>query len=184
MNTEVTAESIIEYWFSDTIKPQWFKASKELDKEIKEKYQRNWKSAIRGEYKHWKESAIGSLALVIIFDQFPLNMFRGEIESFSTEAMAVKITKHAIDNGFDKELEKHQLAFLYMPLMHSENINDQDLAVTLFEEAGLKENLRFAKHHRDIVKQFGRFPHRNKILQRESSQQELDYLNSDNAFTG
>lgn len=184
MGNEVTPESVIEYWYSDKIKPYWFNSSKELDKEIKDKYQDIWKNAIRGEYKHWQETAAGSLALVIILDQLPLNMFRDEVESFSTEAMAVKVARNAVDKGFDKELEKNKISFLYMPLMHSENMNDQDLAVALFDKAGLMENLRFAKHHRDIIQQFGRFPHRNKILQRESSQEELDYLNSDSAFTG
>ena len=84
----------------------------------------------------------------------------------------------------DKDIDKEKVSFLYMPLMHSENIDDQNLSVKLFEEANLIDNLRFAKHHRDIIKKYGRFPHRNKILQRESSQDEVDYLNSENAFTG
>lgn len=184
MSKEVTAESIIEYWFSDKIKSQWFNSTKELDQEIKDNYEGIWKNAVRGEYKHWLDSADGCLALAIIFDQFPLNMFRGEVESFSTEGMAMKVSKHAIENKFDQVLKKEQIAFLYMPLMHSESIDDQNLSVSLFEKAGLTENLRFARHHRDIVKRFGRFPHRNKILQRESSQAEIDYLASDNAFTG
>ncbi|MDH5660725.1 MAG: DUF924 domain-containing protein [Gammaproteobacteria bacterium] len=184
MSEEITAESIIEYWFSDKIKSQWFNSTKELDQEIKDNYETIWKDAIRGEYKHWRDSAEGCLALAIIFDQFPLNMFRGEVESFSTEGIAIKVSKHAIENKFDQVLKKEQIAFIYMPLMHSENIDDQNLSVSLFENAGLTENLRFARHHRDIIKKFGRFPHRNKILQRESSQAEIDYLGSDNAFTG
>lgn len=184
MSEEITAESIIEYWYSERVKSQWFNSTKELDQEIKDKYEDVWKNAIRGEYKHWKDNAEGCLALTIIFDQFPLNMFRGEVESFSTEGMAIKVSKHAIENKFDQLLKKEQIAFLYLPFMHSENIDDQNLSVTLFEKSGLSDNLRFARHHRDIVKKFGRFPHRNKILQRESSQDEIDYLNSDNAFTG
>ena len=132
----------------------------------------------------WKDSAEGCLALAIIFDQLPLNMFRGEVKSFSTESMAVKVSKHAIDNGFDELTGTDKLAFLYMPLMHSENIDDQNLSVSLFEKAGLEDNAKFARHHRGIVEKFGRFPHRNEILQRESSQDEIDYLNSDEAFKG
>ncbi|MCW9030275.1 MAG: DUF924 domain-containing protein [Gammaproteobacteria bacterium] len=180
----ITAESIIDFWYSDRIKSQWFNSTKKLDQEIKDNYEAVWKAAIRGEFNHWKESAQGCLALAIILDQFPLNMYRGEVESFSTEAMAIKISKHAIDKGFDEELGKDKIAFLYMPLMHSEDMDDQNLSVSMFEKAGLDENARFAKHHRGIVQQFGRFPHRNEILQRESSQSEIDYLNSDKAFTG
>jgi len=180
----ITPESIIEFWYSDKIKSQWFNSSKKLDKEIKDNYESVWTEAIRGEYNDWKESAEGCLALAIILDQFPLNMFRGEVESFSTEAMAIKVSKLAIEKGFDQTLEKDKVAFLYMPLMHSENMDDQNLSVSVFEKAGLAENAKFAKHHRDIVQQFGRFPHRNEILNRESSQAEVDYLNSDKAFTG
>lgn len=180
----ITPDSIINFWYSDRIKSQWFNSTKELDQEIKDNYEHVWKNAIRGEYKHWKKNAEGCLALAIIFDQFPLNMFRGDVESFSTEGMAVKVAKNSVKNGFDDKLNKNQVAFLYMPLMHSENIEDQNLSVSLFEKAGLADNLKFAKHHRDIVKQFGRFPHRNKILQRQSSQDEIDYLNSEQAFTG
>jgi len=179
-----TPQSIIEYWYSDRVKAKWFNSSVEFDKEIKANYENCWLATLRGENKSWQESAEGCLALAIVLDQLPLNMFRGEIKSFSSEAIAIKITKKALEQGFDKEIEKDKVAFLYMPLMHSENIDDQNLSVQLFEQAGLYENLRFAKHHRDIVKKYGRFPHRNEILKRESSQQEIDYLNSDNAFTG
>lgn len=180
----ITPESIINFWYSDRIKSKWFNSTEKLDKEIKECYEHVWKNAIRSEYKDWKNTAEGCLALAIIFDQLPLNMFRGEIESFSTEGMAVKITKHAVEKGFDETLSKDQVAFLYMPLMHSENMDDQNLAVSLFEKAGLTDNWKFAKHHRGIVEKFGRFPHRNEILKRQSSQDEIDYLKSDEAFTG
>lgn len=180
----IIPESITEYWYSDKIKSQWFNSTKELDKEIKDNYEQVWKNAIRGEYKHWEESATGCLALAIIFDQFPLNMFRGEVKSFSTEALAIKVSKKAIENGFDEVIDKEKLSFLYMPLMHSENVDDQNLSVRLFEKAKLMENLRFAKHHRDLIEKFGRFPHRNEILQRKSSQSEIGYLSSDKAFTG
>ena len=180
----ITPESIIEFWYSDSVKSKWFNSSVEFDKQLKSKYEAVWIAVLRGEYTSWMESAEGCLALVIILDQFPLNMFRGDVKSFSSEGMAIKIAKKAIEKEFDKRIDKEKVSFLYMPLMHSENIDDQNLSVKLFEEAELMDNVRFAKHHRDIVKKFGRFPHRNKILQRESSQEEIDYLNSDEAFTG
>ena len=181
---KITAESIIEYWYSDSVKQKWFNSTLEFDKEIKSNYENSWLDALRGELDSWSNSAKGCLALVIILDQFPLNMYRGEVKSFSSEGMAIRIAKKAVEQGFDKELENNQVSFLYMPLMHSENIDDQNFSVTLFEEAGLTDNARFAKHHRDIVKRFGRFPHRNSILQRASFPEEVDYLKSDKAFKG
>jgi len=180
----LTPELIIEYWYSDRIKSQWFKSSKELDEEIKSHYENVWEEAVQGKHTNWSESADGCLALAIIFDQFPLNMFRGNMKSFSSEGLAIKVAKIAIDKGFDQFIAKEKVAFLYMPLMHSENIDDQNFCVKLFEQANLLDNLRFAKHHRDIILKFGRFPHRNKILNRQSSEDELDYLNSEQAFKG
>ena len=184
MNTSITPESIIEYWYSDKVRSLWFNSNLDFDQEIKSNYEKIWLEVLRGEYISWSESAEGCLAMVIVLDQFPLNMFRGEVKSFSSEAMAIKIAKKAIEHGFDQETDKDKVSFLYMPLMHSENIDDQNLSVKLIEKAALLDNLRFAKHHRDIIKKYGRFPHRNKILQRKSSRDEIDYLNSDNAFTG
>ncbi len=114
----------------------------------------------------------------------PLNMFRGEATSFSTEQQAVAISKYAIDRGMDTKIPAQRVAFLYMPLMHSENLDDQGRAVESFQKVGLEDNLRFAQHHLGIVERFGRFPHRNQILGRQSTPEELKYLASDKAFTG
>lgn len=184
MNLTPTPNLIIEYWYSEKVKARWFNSNPEFDQEIKTNYESIWIEALRGEYISWSESAKGCLALAIILDQFPLNMFRGEVKSFSSEALAIKIAKKAIELEFDKIIEKDKVSFLYMPLMHSENIDDQNLSVKLFEEADLTDNLRFAKHHREIVKKYGRFPHRNKILNRKSSVEELEYLSTDEAFKG
>lgn len=182
--SSVTPLSIIEFWYSEKVKSKWFNSSIEFDKELKNNYEDVWMKALRGELSSWRDSSEGCLALAIILDQFPLNMFRGEVKSFSSEAVAVKVAKHAVENGLDKDIDTDKVSFLYMPLMHSENIDDQNLAINLFEQAGLVDNVKFAKHHRDIVEKYGRFPHRNEILNRESSHDELDYLKSDGAFTG
>ena len=151
---------------------------------ILNEYESIWQQARDGHLESWQYTAEGCLALAIILDQFPLNMFRGKPESFSTESKAIEVSKWAISREFDKQLADDQVAFLYMPLMHSEDIDDQNLAVMKFETAGLKNNARFARHHRSIVERFGRFPHRNQILGRESTQEEIDWLASDEAFTG
>lgn len=173
---------IIDYWFSEKSKQFWFASTPSVDKEITSRYESVWEKAASGGLSSWGETADGSVALIIILDQFPLNMFRGKAKGFKTESMAVEVALNAIDNGFDEEMDNEKLLFLFMPLMHSENLDHQNLQVYLFEKYNF--NLEFSKHHRDLVKKFGRFPHRNEILGRMSTMEELDYLLSDNAFRG
>ena len=175
---------IIDYWYSEYMQKHWFASTSELDKKLKTKFERIWERAASGELDKWLETAEGCLALVIILDQLPLNMFRGQAKSFQTEQKSIDVTKTAIQQNFAAQLSKDKLAFLFMPLMHSENIEDQELSVRLFKKYELKQNIKFAEHHRDIVKKFGRFPHRNIILNRESTAEEQDYLLSDAAFKG
>jgi len=163
---------------------RWFNSTPETDLLITEKYESLWSLGLEDKLSHWKQTPQGCLALILLFDQFPLNMFRGKPASFATEARAIEIALLGIEHAFDKKLAQSQLSFFYMPLMHSEQISHQNLSVEKFEEAGLKNNARFARHHRDIVEKFGRFPHRNRILQRESTQAEIEYLNSKDAFKG
>ncbi len=175
---------IIDFWFSDRVKKLWFSSTLEFDDEIRIKYETLWKLASEKKLDNWKNTPAGSLALVIILDQFPLNMFRNQAKSFSTEKMALNIARNAIKGEQDKEIGVDKVQFLYMPFMHSENIKDQNMSVKLFKEANLIENTGFAEHHRDIVMKYGRFPHRNAILARESTEDELVYLASKNAYLG
>lgn len=179
-----TPTDILEFWYSDDMRAKWFASTPQLDASIKSRFESVWEAALRGELDDWRNSADGCLALVIILDQFPLNMFRGMAKSFASEAKSRDVARHAIEQGFDKQIDPCHLAFLYMPFMHSEDLADQDLSVALFEVAGLANNLRFAQHHREIVRRFGRFPHRNAILGREGTAEELIYLNSKEAFRG
>ena len=175
---------IIDFWFSDEVSKFWFDSTPAFDRQLRERYRETWEQAKRGELDHWMESAEGCLALVILLDQFPLNMFRGQAESFSTEAQSREVARVAIERGFDAELDDKQKAFLYLPFMHSEDLADQERSVRLYEQPGLESNLRFARHHREIIREFGRFPHRNAALGRESSATEIEYLNSKQAFKG
>lgn len=178
------AEEILSFWFSDRVKPMWFNSTAELDQEIQDKYQTLWQEAQEGLLDDWLNQAKSALALIILLDQMPLNMFRGLPESFRTEQQAVKATYMALEKRFAEQLPKSQLAFLLMPLMHSENLKDQQKSVELFEYYGLTENLNFARHHQKLVENFGHFPHRNAILNRVSTPEEEAYLNSDSAFKG
>ncbi len=181
---EQSYTDIVEYWFSPEVKKRWFNSTPAFDAQLKDRFLNIYEAAVHGECDAWQAYPTGSLALVILFDQIPLNIFRGDKQSFATEARSRDVARQAIANSQASQLTQEQLVFLYMPFMHSENLADQDYAVALFENAGLKENLRFARHHRDIVQRFGRFPHRNAILGRTSSTAEIDYLNSDEAFRG
>lgn len=180
----IEPQEILDFWFTEPVRSHWFSATPELDQEIANRFHRLWGQARDGQLDHWMTSAEGCLALAIVLDQFPLNMFRGQAESFATEAQSREVARFAIQRGFDRLLGDSQRAFLYMPFMHSESLEDQDRSVELFEAAGLKANLAFARHHRELIRRFGRFPHRNAILGRQSSREELDYLASDEAFTG
>jgi uncharacterized protein (DUF924 family) len=179
-----TADKLVAFWFSERVRPLWFKSTPEFDAELREDYLPTYRAALRGELAHWAETPEGALALVVCLDQLPLNMFRGEVESFAGEAPSREIAQTAIERGFDQSLDDAQKAFLYMPFMHSEELADQDRVLALFAQAGLTDNLHWAKHHRDIVARFGRFPHRNAILGRVSTPEELAYLASEEAFLG
>lgn len=177
-------KDILDFWYTAPMPEHWFNSTPAIDAEIRERFESTWVEAKAGKLDAWQQTAEGCLALCIVLDQFPLNMYRGEARSFSTEQQAVAITKHAIAQGFDQQLASERVMFLYMPLMHSEHLADQDESVRLFTAAGLLENARFAEHHRGIVQRFGRFPHRNAALERESTPAELEYLNSKEAFKG
>jgi len=180
----IEPEDIIQFWYSEPMNKFWFKSTPDIDALISEKYEALWRYGLKGKLDTWKDSAQACLALILLFDQFPLNMFRGKPESFATEARSIDLALYSIKQAYDKEVPRSQLSFMYMPLMHSESMQHQNLSVEMFEKAGLKDNLRFAKHHRSIIEQFGRFPHRNAILGRESTPAEIDYLNSERAFKG
>lgn len=173
-------EEIIDFWFADEVREKWFKSTPDFDELIRHRYENIWGLARAGSYDHWEQEALSALALVIILDQFPLNMFRQDARQFSTEAHARKIAESVITRGLDQQLTPAQQAFLYLPFMHSESIDDQNRSVQLYQLAGLEDNLKFALHHREIVERFGRFPHRNQFLGRQSTDEEIEYLKKAN----
>ncbi len=180
----ITSDNILNFWFAETNKKCWFNSTASFDRAIRLNFEAIWEQAAKSKLDHWKQSPDSALALIILLDQFPLNMFRSTAKSFTTEKYAIEITYFSLSRKYDSQLSGKKLAFMYMPLMHSENIKDQNLSVTLFEKAELDDNLRYAKHHRKIIEKFGRFPHRNAILNRPSTPDELKYLASPDAFKG
>ena len=173
-------QDVLQFWFTEETRSKWFNSTPEFDELIRQRYEKIWGLARAESFDHWEQEPDGALALVIILDQLPLNMFRLDARQYSTEAHARVIAGHAIDQGLDEKLEIARRAFMYLPFMHSESIEDQDRAVELYQKAGLGDNLRYAKHHRDVVKRFARFPHRNEVLSRESTAEEIEYLKTAN----
>ncbi|MBA8667887.1 DUF924 domain-containing protein [Holosporaceae bacterium 'Namur'] len=173
-------EDILGFWFSQESQPLWFAKNNEFDTLITNKFYNIYKQASLERLAHWKNTPEGLLALIIILDQFPRNMFRDTPQAFSTDEKALNLVKYALHHIFDKQLSKNEYKhFLYLPLMHSENLEDQKLCLDLFKEQ--KEQLKYAKQHYEIIKKFGRFPHRNKILGRISSPKEIQFLKQPNS---
>ncbi len=175
---------IVAFWFAETVRPLWFAATPDFDDALRARFLATYRAAAAGRLTAWKTTADGVLALVIVLDQFPLNLFRGQPESFATEAAARVVADCAIASGFDQALPPEQRLFLYLPFMHGEALADQERSVRLYQQPGLKDSLRFARHHHALIQRFGRFPHRNAILGRASTAEELAYLASPEAFHG
>ena len=179
------AHQVYDFWFDPANKSCWFRSTPEFDQKIREQFELTWRAARDGRLDDWLTMPTGALALVILLDQFPLNMFRNQALSFSTEAQSREVAIKAIERGLDQQLNApSEKAFMYLPFMHSEVLADQDRCLELFAAAGLEDNLRWAKHHREIIQRFGRFPHRNALLERESTPEELAWLASEQAFHG
>jgi uncharacterized protein (DUF924 family) len=163
---------VLKFWFA--LKPeQWWNGGAELDHRIKQNFLKLWFEKRQLPVDAFLTDPLTALAGVILFDQFPRNMFRGHADAYATDTLALAIAKRAIDKDFDKELAPDERKFLYMPFQHSEDLADQNRAVLLFTELGDEHQLGYAKHHREIIERFGRFPHRNAILGRASRSEEI-----------
>ncbi|RCK51136.1 membrane protein [Thalassospira profundimaris] len=170
-------DEILHFWFKELTKKQWFEKDTALDRHISERFADYHAAATRGELFDWRKTAKGRLAEIIILDQFSRNMYRDQPQSFASDAMALVLAQEAVRTKADQALSnmQHRL-FLYMPYMHSESDIIHEVALTLFDQPGLEENLDYEKRHKQIIDRFGRYPHRNEILGRTSSAEELDFL--------
>jgi len=175
-------DEVLGFWFAEARAVQWFESSPAFDDEVRRALLPQLEAARRGRYESWRREPRGCLALVILFDQVPRNVYRGSPRAFSGDAEALALTRHAVKEGFDRALSEVERLFLYLPLEHSEKLADQQDCVRLV--AALESNrewLSYAESHRDIIARFGRFPHRNAILGRDSSDDELEFLKQPNA---
>lgn len=168
---------ILHFWFEETSPQQWFVKDEAFDQLIRDRFSDIYTQAASGQLDAWVKEPEGALALVIILDQFSRNMFRGSEKSFATDNKALEIAKNAAQAGLDKKLDSDiQRIFLYMPFMHSESLQDQAEGIRLFKHVNNPTTLDYAVQHRDIIARFGRFPHRNQVLNRPSTLEEIEFL--------
>ena len=174
-----TPETILDFWLNEVGPDGWYAIDPDVDARITERFMDLWVSAKRGEMDEWGLRPKEALALLIVLDQFPRNMFRDSGAAFSTDPKALCAAKKAISLGHDLQAKEPERQFFYMPLMHSESLVDQDrcvrLILTRMPMTG-EANLRHARAHREVIRQFGRFPYRNDALGRRSTHAESDYL--------
>jgi uncharacterized protein (DUF924 family) len=169
-------DDVLAFWFEELEPADWFKKSDVTDQKIHDRFIKLYANVCRMSAKEHLVSARQALAAVIVLDQFPRNMFRGSPHSFGTDRMAKQIADAAVQAGLDKVLTRDQKVFLYLPFEHSENLADQDRAVELVGALGDESYTKYAIAHRDVIQRFGRFPHRNDVLGRQSTPEETEYL--------
>ena len=163
---------VLKFWFGLTY-DQWWRGGPEIDHRIRQNFLKLWAEKREMPVERFLGDPLTALAAVILFDQFPRNMFRGHADAYSTDPLALAIARGAVDKGFDEELAPEERKFLYMPFQHSENLADQNRALLLFTALGDDEQIKYARHHRGIIERFGRFPHRNSVLGRASRPEEI-----------
>ena len=167
---------IIHFWFTELQARDWFVQNDQIDQTIRERFSDIHDQVHQQQVPNWRESALGSLAEIIVLDQFSRNMFRDSARAYEFDPQAIKLTYLALDKKLDHKLTPSQRAFLYMPLMHSEDLSDHDVAAKLFNQPGLENNYQYELQHRAIIQRFGRYPHRNQVLKRKSTPAEIDFL--------
>ncbi|MEZ9598856.1 DUF924 family protein [Vibrio sp. 10N.286.46.A8] len=172
----VTYQDVLEFWFDELTPKDWFAGGEEIDALIESRFAELHKAVIQGELFEWRQNAQGRLAEIIVLDQFSRNLGRNSPTAFSADPMALALAQEAVSGGFDHQLNEQQKSFLYMPYMHSESLLMHEQAVMLFSQTGLENNLDFEFKHKVIIERFGRYPHRNEVLGRASTPEEVGFL--------
>ena len=171
----MNSSEVVSFWTLAGPKA-WFKKSEAFDAEIRRRFEALHHAAARGELDGWADTPEGALALLLLFDQFPRNLFRDSPNAFATDPLARRVARQAVDRGFDAQVDPQLRQFFYLPFEHSEHLQDQDDGVALCAASGDANLLKWARIHRDIINRFGRFPHRNASLGRESTVEERAFL--------
>lgn len=171
-------KEVLDFWFVETSPSQWFHKNETFDAMIRDRFMPVYEMAKAGLYDSWMKDADGCLALCVVLDQFPRNMFRNDPRSYETDGKALSIARHAVGKGFDQVLGAQKKRFVYLPFEHSEILDDQLLSVELFGAMKNEDPLgyEYALRHLKVIETFGRFPHRNRVLGRANTPQEEEYL--------
>ena len=175
VEASVTPAGILAFW-RDVGPDRWYRRDDAFDAEVCRRFRGLWQCAAAGELASWETGDDGALALVIVLDQFPRNLFRDDIRTYASDPLAREVAHRAIERGADTRVDPVLREFLYLPFMHSEQLPDQLRCIELSRAAGHAENLKWAEHHADIIRRFGRFPHRNRLLGRATTPEEQAFL--------
>jgi uncharacterized protein (DUF924 family) len=171
-------ESVLAFW-REAGPEKWFKKNTAFDDEIRQRFLETYEAAAAGQLSGWEQTVEGALALAIVLDQFPRNMFRGDARTFAADPLAYAVAERALARGFDQHTPMPERQFFYMPLEHSEKLEDQERCCALFHAIGNAHLLKWAQLHADIIRRFGRFPHRNVLLRRATTPEEQAFLDAD-----
>lgn len=168
--------AILQFWFEDLTPAQWFTKDQALDRRIADHFSDIHQQAIQCELFSWRQQPRGRLAEIILLDQFSRNLFRDSPRAFAHDALALALAQEAVACGADQALDPHEKNFMYMPYMHSESAEIHNVAMALFDQPGLEQNLKYEVRHKVIIDRFGRYPHRNALLGRTSTDDEIKFL--------
>jgi len=167
---------VMDFWFGAIAEPNWFKKDDSFDALLAERFSKTHAQACRCELFEWREYPEGRLAEIIVLDQFSRNLFRNSALAFANDALALALAQEAVACRDDLALTPVQRSFLYMPYMHSESLRIHEVAVELFSKTGRMDNLEYEYRHKAIIEKFGRYPHRNEVLGRPSTPEEIEFL--------
>jgi uncharacterized protein (DUF924 family) len=170
-----TPQTVLAFW-REAGHDKWFKKDTAFDGDIRNRFIATYEAAVAGRLSDWERTAEGALALTIVLDQFPRNMFRGDTRTYTADPLARAVAGRAIARGFDRQVALPDRQFFYLPFEHSETLTDQERCCALFAATGDADMLKWAQQHADIIRSFGRFPHRNTILGRATTSEEQAFL--------
>lgn len=175
-------KDVIKFWFEECTPKQWFTKDEAFDAKLRERFLDTYWRVVRGETAEWRQTPEGRLAEIIVLDQFSRNMFRGSPQTFEHDSLALKRAREAVGNGDDKKVSRRMRRFLYMPYMHSESREVHKKAFWLFLSLMDWQSFRYELKHKKIIDRFGRYPHRNAVLGRESTEEEKKFLETHKGF--
>lgn len=175
-------QEVYNFWFQELTTKEWWIKDEKLDHKIFDRFEHIHNKAIAGELYHWRETPEGRLSEIIVLDQFSRNMYRNSPEAFSSDPLALILAQEMVARGDDQKIDENFRSFCYMPYMHSESKAIHKIAMQLFDQPSMRGNLDFEIKHKEIIDKYGRYPHRNKILNRPSTPEEIEFLKTPGSF--